>query len=160
MIRLHASAVMMHDLGVLITGKSGAGKSSLCAELISRGAWLIADDQVELEGRDGRLFAHPPAALKGLIELYGIGVVECPALAESLPCPIAFEVRLSGQSPPDRLPEPQISCYEGCELPCFTLSGGVASVSLVAAKITLLAQIFQQFGRLCLVDVAKPPTTD
>jgi HPr kinase/phosphorylase len=63
-------------MGVLITGESGAGKSELALELISRGSGLIADDVVELyrvgpENIDGRC----PALLKDFLEVRGLGVL-------------------------------------------------------------------------------------
>ncbi len=76
---LHGSAVAFELCdgwaGVLILGRSGSGKSGLALELIGQGARLVADDQTELR-RDGdciRLSA--PAALRGRIELRGLGLL-------------------------------------------------------------------------------------
>lgn len=60
---LHASGVVMGDKAVLFAGAPGAGKSSLAAALLHRGAKLLSDDTVALELRDGALVAHPGAAL-------------------------------------------------------------------------------------------------
>lgn len=43
-VPLHASAVCCEGQSLLVTGPSGAGKSALCAQLMARGAKLIADD--------------------------------------------------------------------------------------------------------------------
>ena len=43
---IHASAVALGPVGLLIMGASGSGKSSLALELMARGAKLVADDQV------------------------------------------------------------------------------------------------------------------
>ncbi|MDO5073970.1 HPr kinase/phosphorylase [Neisseria animaloris] len=64
------------EIGVLITGQSGLGKSELALELISRGHSLIADDAVELyrtgpETLDGRC----PPMLKDFLEVRGLGVL-------------------------------------------------------------------------------------
>jgi hypothetical protein len=60
---LHASGVVVGEEAVLFAGAPGAGKSSLAAVLLNRGAALLSDDTVALELRDGALVAHPGAAL-------------------------------------------------------------------------------------------------
>lgn len=76
---IHGSAVAF-DLdgvwvGVLITGKAGSGKSELAFELIGLGARLIADDQTELRRVDEEIQLSAPKALRGLIEVRGIGIL-------------------------------------------------------------------------------------
>ncbi len=44
----HGVLLDVLGVGVLITGDSGAGKSELALELVSRGSGLVADDVVEL----------------------------------------------------------------------------------------------------------------
>lgn len=73
---LHASAVALdRDRGVLILGASGSGKSSLALQLMAFGAHLVADDRVDLQARDGALWASAPAALRGMIEARGLGLL-------------------------------------------------------------------------------------
>jgi hypothetical protein len=60
---LHASGVVVDGRAVLFAGAPGAGKSSLAAALLHRGAVLLSDDTVALESREGALVAHPGAAL-------------------------------------------------------------------------------------------------
>jgi hypothetical protein len=60
---LHASGVVLQDQAVLFAGHSGAGKSSLAAALLRRGAALLSDDTVALQLRDAALIAHPGAAV-------------------------------------------------------------------------------------------------
>jgi serine kinase of HPr protein (carbohydrate metabolism regulator) len=75
------------DAGVLIRGPSGAGKSSLAMALVERAqsqglfSRLVADDRVRIEAAGGRLIASPPAALAGLVERRGVGVLPVPHLA-------------------------------------------------------------------------------
>lgn len=66
------------DAGILILGKSGAGKSELALRLIAQGAALVADDRVELFVRSGKLFARAPKTLAGLIEIRGVGIIKLP----------------------------------------------------------------------------------
>jgi HPr kinase/phosphorylase len=62
--------------GVLITGDSGVGKTTLALELARRGHKWIADDAVEIEKRrDGRLTGRSQAMVKNLLEIKEIGVL-------------------------------------------------------------------------------------
>ena len=60
---LHASGVVLGGRAALFAGPPGAGKSSLAAALLHRGAALLSDDTVALELHAGELIAHPGAAL-------------------------------------------------------------------------------------------------
>ena len=114
--RLHASAVAIDGRGVLILGASGSGKSSLALRLIDRGATLIADDQVALRARDGRLHADALAPIYGKLEVRGVGIVDCDAVA----APIALAVDL--ERTPERLPEPWATSIDGVEVPTLALA--------------------------------------
>ena len=75
-VTVHGVMLDVLGMGVLITGESGAGKSELALELISRGSGLIADDVVELyrvgpETIDGRC----PSLLRDFLEVRGLGVL-------------------------------------------------------------------------------------
>jgi serine kinase of HPr protein (carbohydrate metabolism regulator) len=70
--------VLAGSQGVLIRGPSGSGKSMLAAALISRGARLVADDRVHLSACHGRLVATAPAAIAGILELRGRGLMSVP----------------------------------------------------------------------------------
>lgn len=72
----HGVFLDVFEIGVLITGQSGLGKSELALELISRGHSLIADDAVELfrtgpEVLEGRC----PPMLRDFLEVRGLGVL-------------------------------------------------------------------------------------
>ena len=73
--RTHGSCVAFGDRGVLMLGRSGAGKSALALRMIGLGAMLVADDQVELFPRDNDVYARPPEALQGLIEARNVGLL-------------------------------------------------------------------------------------
>src|ERR1700722_311946 len=77
-IRFHGSCVARDGAGVLLVGPSGPGKSDLALRLLGQGFGLVADDQVDvIEG-----FARSPAALAGLLEVRGLGIVRLPHLAD------------------------------------------------------------------------------
>ena len=87
-VNIHATCVRMgragaafgapRDAGVLLLGKSGAGKSDLALRLIALGATLVADDRTELTVWRRKLYARPPACLAGLIEVRGVGILKLP----------------------------------------------------------------------------------
>ena len=70
--------------GLLILGKSGAGKSSLAMAMIALGAVLVADDRSDIGLIDGHLIASAPETLQGLIEARGIGLLRLPFLAKAV----------------------------------------------------------------------------
>jgi len=122
--RVHGTAVAIQGRGVLITGPSGSGKSDLALRLIDRGALLVADDQVELVVRDGRLHAAAPATIRGRIEVRGIGIVE----VEAVPAPIALIVDLD--TIPERMPDPRCRQLEGIDIPVIAMSPFDASAAI------------------------------
>lgn len=100
---VHATAVLYGSDGILIAGPSGAGKSALAGGLISRGAILVADDRVQLSARAGRLVAAAPAAIAGLMELRGRGIVSVPFERTAV---IRLVVELVPAEALERHPEP------------------------------------------------------
>jgi len=64
------------DVGILLLGASGAGKSDLALRLIATGATLVADDRSELFVLRRALWARAPAPIAGLIEIRGVGIVK------------------------------------------------------------------------------------
>jgi serine kinase of HPr protein (carbohydrate metabolism regulator) len=81
---VHASVALVGGQGVLIRGKSGAGKSSLLLALIgSSGATLVADDRAHLAASGGRLIATVPDAIRGQMEIRGVGIVRKPYVSSA-----------------------------------------------------------------------------
>lgn len=125
---------------MLLMGPPGAGKSDLLLRLLSRGFQLVADDQVELDGGEAR----PPAALAGLLEVRGLGIVRLPHVA---PVKLALAVHLLGPTdpPPARLPEPQ---QNPLQVPEMSLDGAAASAPerIVLALDCALGRVTQLAG--------------
>ncbi len=64
------------EIGVLLTGQSGLGKSELALELISRGHSLIADDAIELHRTSPEILeGRCPPMLRDFLEVRGLGVL-------------------------------------------------------------------------------------
>ena len=66
----------VYGIGVLITGKSGIGKSELALELVESGARLVADDVVVLYQLTGGLIVGTSTELaRHHMEIRGIGII-------------------------------------------------------------------------------------
>lgn len=73
---MHGVLLDINGVGVLITGKSGLGKSEVALELIRRGYMLVADDIVEIyQVEKGMLVGEAPDVLKKYLEIRGVGIV-------------------------------------------------------------------------------------
>jgi HPr kinase/phosphorylase len=111
-VNIHASCVLLGgagaafgapaDAGILLLGGSSAGKSDLALRLIAQGSLLVADDRCEISADDESLWARPPRALAGLIEIRGVGIAALPFAAEAR---ISLVVRLVDRRAVTRLPE-------------------------------------------------------
>ncbi|AZV62156.1 HPr(Ser) kinase/phosphatase [Peribacillus frigoritolerans] len=73
---VHGVLVDIYGLGVLITGKSGVGKSETALELVKRGHRLVADDCVEIRQEDqDTLVGNAPDLIEHLLEIRGLGII-------------------------------------------------------------------------------------
>lgn len=72
---VHGCMVDIRGIGILITGKSGSGKSETAVGLLERGAALVADDMVRIRLVGGELIATAPALSRGYLEMRGIGII-------------------------------------------------------------------------------------
>lgn len=112
---VHASCVAIDGRAVLITGQSGAGKSSLALQLIAMGAGLVADDRTVLVRKGDALLADVPPAIAGLIEAREVGILR---LAQAGPTPVALCVDLDCTETA-RLPQLHQSETLDITLPCL-----------------------------------------
>jgi HPr kinase/phosphorylase len=94
-ITLHGVFMDVLGMGVLITGDSGAGKSELGLELISRGHGLVADDVVEVSriGPDV-LEGRCPELLKDFLEVRGLGLLNIRTVFGETACRRKMKLRL------------------------------------------------------------------
>jgi HPr kinase/phosphorylase len=73
---VHGVLVDVYGIGVLITGKSGVGKSETALELVKRGHRLVADDCVEIRQEDqDTLVGNSPDLIEHLLEIRGLGII-------------------------------------------------------------------------------------
>lgn len=137
---VHGTAVAIEGEGVLLRGPSGAGKSDLALRLIDGGARLVADDQSELFRRGDRIRVRAPAALSGLLEVRGIGIVRLDALAEA---PLALLVDLVAPEAVERLPEGAVESVLGLAVRRLALAPFEASA---VAKLHFMRRAFTPGG--------------
>ncbi len=73
--RIHATMLSIFGEGVLITGKSGIGKSELALELINRKHLFIGDDAIDIISFAGQPMAKAPKMSRDFIEVRGVGII-------------------------------------------------------------------------------------
>lgn len=89
------------ESGILILGDSGSGKSDLMLRLIAAGSVLVADDRTDLTVEGNLLIASPPAAIAGLMEIRGLGIVTLAYRARAV---VALAAELTPGQTSDRMP--------------------------------------------------------
>jgi HPr kinase/phosphorylase len=138
---VHASAVKVGALAVLIRGPSGAGKSRLAFDLILAGraaqipaTILVGDDRVHLDAEGGQLVVRPARELAGLIEIRGLGIRSCEYAPEA---PVGLVVDL-GASDAERLPPPGSLSTQihSIVVPRIPVAVGFSPLPLVIAALT------------------------
>ncbi len=132
---LHATTVAMDGRAVLISGRSGSGKSDLALRLLDRGFVLVSDDQTYLRIVGGKLVAAAPPTIRGKMEVRGIGIVEVEQVDDVAICLV---VELSGEV--DRLPdEGRERLILGANIPLVGIDSQAASApAKVAIALDLL----------------------
>ncbi len=73
---IHACLLEIYDVGVIIRGESGIGKSEISLDLIKKGHRLIADDRVNISAVRGNLVGTCPESIYGMMEVRGIGIID------------------------------------------------------------------------------------
>ena len=74
---LHGSFVDVDGIGVLITGRSGIGKSEIALDLVERGHRLVADDVVMVTRKgEGILMGAGSDVVKHYMEIRGLGLID------------------------------------------------------------------------------------
>ena len=99
---INATAVALDGRAILITGDSGAGKSSLALALMEQGAVLISDDVTHVKIQDGELLASPYERMKGCVEVWGTGII-C-GLRTARDVPVLVQIKLTS-SITERMPQ-------------------------------------------------------
>jgi hypothetical protein len=122
---VHGTAVEIDGWAVLLTGKSGSGKSDLALRLMDRGAALVGDDYVKLH--DGEtLLVSPAIELAGKLEVRGLGIFLRPFRADT-PLRLIADLGEDGERLPPSWP---LRDLEGWSVPVIRLEGTTASAPI------------------------------
>lgn len=137
---VHATCLSLGGAAVLLRGASGTGKSDLALRMIGMPApplfaktetafELVADDQVLLEASPPALFASPPEAIAGKLEIRGVDIVDVPYVKRAA---VRLIVDFAAFEDVPRLPAdpPVREDILGISLPRITLDPGQASAPL------------------------------
>lgn len=73
---IYGVMMSIYGKGVMLTGKSGIGKSELALDLISRGHMLVADDRVDVSLVHNDIICRAPKLLRKMLEIRGLGIVD------------------------------------------------------------------------------------
>ena len=74
---VHGSLVDVYGIGILVTGRSGIGKSEVALDLIERGHRLVADDVVIVTRKaEDILIGQGKEIAEHIIEIRGIGLID------------------------------------------------------------------------------------
>ena len=123
---LHATAVAINGLGILLSGPSGSGKSDLALRLIDRGAILVSDDGVLVDAVHMQPVLRTAPNIAGLIEVRGVGIIKMP-FADEIPLRLAVTLGTT----PERLPKSPFSTnIAGYDVAGLMLSAFEASAPL------------------------------
>ena len=142
---IHGTTIQLAGKGVLITGRSGTGKTSLGIELLEFAklsgiqAAFVCDDQTLVELIDEDLIAAAPPIIEGKIELFGYGIVKLPHKKSTV---IDLVVELNEEAKLERMPQPQTAMILDAKIPLIQVPARnqVASRRLVFATLGLLQQ--------------------
>ncbi len=117
---IHATCVAIDGDGILILGKSGAGKSDLALRLIeNKQAILVSDDRTDVRVLKGRIVATAPNLLKGLMEVRGVGIIKTEYLDK---VDVKLVVNLvSDLKELDRMPEEKSYILNGTNVPMLNV---------------------------------------
>lgn len=78
---IHASLVDVYGIGLLLTGKSGIGKSEVALDLVERGHRLVADDVVIVTKKDQQvLMGSGTDLVQHFMEVRGLGLIDVRAM--------------------------------------------------------------------------------
>jgi serine kinase of HPr protein (carbohydrate metabolism regulator) len=139
---VHGTCIAYDGHGLLLRGQPGSGKSDLALRAMDGGAHLVADDQVRLALRAGRVVASSPPTLFGMIEIRGLGLLRVQADVEA---ELAMIVDLVSPTLVERLPERRSAMLLGIALPCFAFASFEASAP---AKLKLALGVVLEPGSL------------
>lgn len=140
---IHSTAVCIHNVGVLLAGKSGSGKSDLALRLLDRGAQLICDDYVEIAEINDAPVLRPAPNIAGKIEVRGLGILPM-YMVDSAPLRLYVDLEMQAQRHPVLWPTQSL---RGFLVPKMNIAAFEASAPIkieMALDILIRDAIFPQ----------------
>jgi HPr kinase/phosphorylase len=152
---VHATAVAIDGLGILLVGPSGSGKSDLALRMIDRGGILVSDDVVIVSRHAMDLFVGVAPNIEGRIEIRGVGICSVPHLMSA---PLKIVIALS--SDVERMPDDnRMENMLGVDVPYLTLAPFEASapikVEMALRRIVDVESVSVPVGSLPLRESQK-----
>ncbi|TPM99369.1 HPr kinase/phosphorylase [Mesorhizobium sp. B2-1-3A] len=145
---IHATAVLIGERGILVSGASGSGKTTLALTLIDhcrqRGLFsrLVGDDQLLIEAHGGeahagRLVCRVPTTIAGLAEVPGLGPRPLPFEPA---CVVDLHIRLLPAGEIARFQEDASDEIAGCVAPRIDLAerNVQAALPAVMARLSIM----------------------
>ncbi|HXL67319.1 MAG TPA: HPr kinase/phosphatase C-terminal domain-containing protein [Xanthobacteraceae bacterium] len=141
---VHATAVLVGNRAALIRGPAGSGKTRLALALIDAAhtgvlpfARLVADDRVRLSVAHGRLIATAPDAIRGLVEVRGLGIRTLPHEARAV---VGLVVDLAAADGRRMAAEAgREIVLLGVKLPRLAVAAGQEPLPMVLGRVSTLA---------------------
>lgn len=78
----HGNFMVIDQMGVLITGEHGIGKSELALALIELGHQFVSDDSVDLTRENNKIIGRCPEVIDKFMIIAGIGAINLAKLFE------------------------------------------------------------------------------
>lgn len=151
-MQLHGVLIRVRDVGVLIIGESGLGKSECALELVTRGHQLVADDVVVLTVSDAGVIGTAPDFTRELMEIRGLGIINVRELfgeqTVSRESRIDICVELTRTMDNERIGH-ELARYEvaGTTIPKFTLPVSSGRVPATLVETAVRVYISHKSGR-------------
>lgn len=152
----HGSLVDVYGVGVMITGRSGIGKSEVALDLVERGHRLVADDVIHLTRQtEGVLIGACSEALLHHMEIRGIGIIDVCSLfgvhAVRFQKRVEIELHLEdweeGKDYDRTGLEEHFNNYLGVELPVVNLPIFPGKNITVLAEVIALNHLLKVYGQ-------------
>jgi HPr kinase/phosphorylase len=132
---VHGTAIALAGRAALIRGAASSGKSDLALRclmqapttLVPHAAELVSDDQVLIERHDQHVLVRAPPAIRGLLEVRGLGILRIPAIEAGQ---LALVVQLVAADQVERLPETRTVVIAGVPVPYLELNAFETSAPL------------------------------
>lgn len=150
-VNVHGTALVVGCAGILVSGPSGAGKTTLALHLVATArshgvhAALVSDDRTLLRRAGTRIVAEAPTSIAGLAEIHFLGPLAVDSVASAL---IDLSVELADDGSASRYQDPREKDCLGVALPSLVLParGGFRSVLAIAGWLKASGHLSQSFA--------------